>query len=155
LTIYLRHEIPVLIFGTLTYKKRFYKVRADVVDTLPEKTLPNKLQKSVFRKINTFDIIYGYIRERGPFQHLPGEEMERYHFDLRSQLKVKSAASKNLINRASSLVGGHPVGSHWLIQAIFIVLPKERSVDDLQKTLAVLAKKMQYTEPLAPLKKVL
>jgi hypothetical protein len=119
-------NLPVLIFGTLTFKWNIGK-RA-LVDAGGQKT--------IFRKFDSFDIVYGYQKLTGLSQRLPGQsDDDEYMFLLRSKRNFKAGLRKLLSDRAVSLYGGAPVGSNWWIHDVFMVLPEKTALDSVEARL--------------------
>lgn len=131
---------PVLVFGTLLYKKRLTrKTEGPDMDAQRSKIL---------RKITTFDIVYGYSRMTGPSQRLPGEGGDEYLFELRTRRNFKARVGQGLINHALTPYGGMPIGSNWLVERVYLVFPQEKDFDAFWAGVGETAKKLDYPAPL-------
>jgi hypothetical protein len=126
----LLNDAPALITGILHYKKRLATGR------------------QILRRVRTFDIIYGYSRMTGPSQRMPGETGEEYLFELRGRKNFKAGAEGGLVSHALTLYGNAPIGSHWLIERIYIVPPGDRNFDEWWKRIEETVLKFEYRAPL-------
>ena len=136
----LLNDTPALISGILHYKKK-----------LIQRTLepdPNAVRRTLLRRFRTLDIVAGYSRMTGPSQRMPGETGEEYLFELRGRRNFKARAEAGLVNHALTLYGNAPVGSHWLIERIYIVLPGDRNFDEWWKRIEETVLKFGYRTPL-------
>ena len=136
----LLNDAPALITGILHYKKRL----TQGIHT-PEFAAD---RQNLLRRIRTLDIIYGYSRMTGPSQRMPGETGEEFLFELRGRKNFKARAEAGLVNHALTLYGNAPVGSHWLIERIYIVLPGDRNFDEWWKRIEETVLKFEYRAPL-------
>jgi len=135
--VYVKSGLPLLLYGTMFYKKRYAPV--DTVSETPE---------CVIRKLETFDVLYGYQLLMGPSQHLPGEGGDEYLLELRGRTNLKSYADNDLINRAVTLYGGAPIGSNFLVEKVYVVLPADKTPAAYEPVLSENAAKLGYAGPL-------
>ncbi len=119
---FIRNSVPVIIYGMVTIKKHLPS-SSDIEAV--------EMNRSLLRKFETFDVVYGYQKTMGPTSRLPGEEGDEFVFNTRSTLDFKIFTKKELINHALNLYGSKEINSIWLLQNMFIILPYDRSIKEL------------------------
>jgi hypothetical protein len=122
---FIRNNVPVLIQGTVTIKKGL----AQNPDVPRE---DGNVVNTLFRRFETFDLIYGYQKAMGPSQYLPGEMGDQFVFSMRSTLDFRASEKREIRDRILTLIGGAAFrNSAWLIKSLYVVLPQEKPLRDI------------------------
>jgi hypothetical protein len=121
---FIKNNIPVLIYGGVTIKKM---LRRDA----DQKREDGDLKNSLTRRLETFDLVYGYQKGIGPSRQLPGEEGDQFIFTTRAALDFKAYQGRVLNGQLLNLFGGAEfANSGWILKDVYIVLPLNREMKD-------------------------
>jgi hypothetical protein len=122
---FIRNNVPVLIYGTVTIKKMLKRDNDRVRED-------KDIKPSLTRRFETFDLVSAYQKGMGPSRILPGEEGDQFIFNTRNTLDFKAYAGRELKGQLLNLFGGSEfANSGWVIRDFYVVLPLEREMRDV------------------------
>lgn len=139
----LRTGVPLLTYGQLHYKRKIPRSESNDSLFVEDKAV------SLFRRHETFDLIYGYSRLLGPQSRLPGEAGPKFLYTMRSSFDFSSFEGEPLKDHSLTIYGkGNQ--SRWIFSNILIPVASREAIGDLTDRINAEAARERYNG--APIK---
>lgn len=147
------NNLPLLLFGPLHYKKISATSREarNLDDERGLSLTADETGRRILRRLEMFDVVYGYSRLQGETRKLPGEEGPEYLYETRSNLNFRAFDQKPLLNQSLPLYGKPGPGNYRIIQNLYLVLPDTANLpalnDKITETAAGFGFKDDWKKP--------